>query len=657
MTVPYICISTQTESNPPQSQLEQLVGELNGGNTHQAEAVCRELLVMYPHSFLLMNILGVIFDSKRNYKGAVQAYDQAISLSSGYAEAYNNRALSLKALGEINRSISDFKSAINHNPKYWEAYLNLGVIQNEIGKLDNALESFSNVIKLAPSFPGGYYNAGIVSLRSGESDSALHYFEQAIKHNTNYVEAYSKCGLIYKELCDWGSALVMFNSALSINDSHIEALYNKGYVLNRLGKSGFACDCYRRVIELNPDQVEAHNNLGSVLKELGDFEAAIGCFETAINIDSGCVAAYSNLCAIKKFTESDSCIGKMKNLLHNPELSGSDKAKIHFSIAKACDDIGNHQDSFDNLIIGNNLRKEELSYSIEQDELLFQRILSVFDGSRVDDTQSALQCHQRPIFIVGMPRSGTSLVEQIIASHTEVYGAGELTGMGDVISRVLSPLWQLNTNNCYAESEVRKIRDGYVGVLEGLDTDKNIVVDKMPLNFRVAGVILQALPNAKIINMSRGPVATCWSSYKVNFSSVGNGYSYDLSDLADYYHLYKDLMEFWYKKFPGKIYDLHYEKLTENQEDETRKLLEYCELSWKDACLDFHKNMRAVKTASSTQVRQKMYTGSSEAWRKYEKHLHPLLDGLRKHGLIDQNGNSMIGINPNAANGINFVAK
>jgi hypothetical protein len=227
-----------------------------------------------------------------------------------------------------------------------------------------------------------------------------------------------------------------------------------------------------------------------------------------------------------------------------------------------------------------------------------------------------------------MPRSGTSLVEQIISSHPEVYGAGELNTIGQICVPLINKSSELK--NLY-EDDVESIRSNYLNFLTSLNVKEQIITDKAPLNFRFIGHILSAFPEAKIVHLKRDPIAICWSIYKSNWSGLGNSFSYNMDDLVNYYGLYDDLMKFWHKKFPGQIYDISYEKLTTNQESESKKLVEYCGLGWDKKCLEFYKNTRAVKTASSLQVRQKMYQGSSDAWKKYKSDLKPLIDGLKSY--------------------------
>jgi len=259
------------------------------------------------------------------------------------------------------------------------------------------------------------------------------------------------------------------------------------------------------------------------------------------------------------------------------------------------------------------------------------RIKTIFTTDIFADRKCMGDPDQTPIFKLGMPRSGTSLVEQLLASHSQVHGAGELDAMNKLVYPVLSNLSDQKVSPDSSEisqNDIIAVRDGYLEALAALNVSEKIITDKLPLNFLFIGFILSAFPKAKNIHVNRSPRATCWSIYRRYFSCMGNGYAYDMATLAKFYRLYIDLMAFWRERFLENIYDLNYENLTENQEQETHKLLLFCDLQWEEQCLDFHDNKRVVKTACNAQVRKKMYKGSSDAWRKYERHLQPLIKDL-----------------------------
>jgi hypothetical protein len=296
-------------------------------------------------------------------------------------------------------------------------------------------------------------------------------------------------------------------------------------------------------------------------------------------------------------------------------------------LAKVNENLGNQDEYFKFLHEGNRLRKQELNYSLDSSKNLSSTIKKMFSSPPSLSYKPLTIC---PIFIVGMLRSGTSLVEQIISSHYAVYGAGELNTLPTLINPIAKDYLTKGENDL-PEKTILSIRQQYLDSLSDFNVPENVITDKMPLNFQYIGFILSAFPEAKIVHLKRDARATCWSIYKNNFDSISVGFGHNLEDLAGFYGLYVELMDFWHQLFPDKIYDLCYEDLTTNQEEETRKLLQYCELDWDENCLNFHTNKRAVKTASSLQVRQKMYQGSSEAWKKHEGYIQPLIKALSSY--------------------------
>lgn len=409
-------------------------------------------------------------------------------------------------------------------------------------------------------------------------------------------------------------AVGVFDEAIRLMPGFAEAHSNRGNALKGLRRLEESVASYDKAIELKPELADAWHNRANALKDLGDLDDAIASYERAIRIRPDFAEAHRSLSALKSFAIDDPQIEVMESLLSGSRLQESSRSEICFALAKAQEDLGEYDRSFEFLEQGNRLRKQVLHYGIKEDRRLFDRIKAM----SVDtiDSASVTPAPVTPLFIVGMMRSGTSLVEQILASHSDVHGAGELEIMNQLIVPMLT------------SPDVRAVREQYLDALSDLDVPEKLITDKMPLNFRWIGIILAALPEAKIIHVKRDPRATCWSIFKHYFPDEGNAYAYDLRDLVEYHALYEDLMAFWREGYGDRIYDLSYEDLTENQEQVTRDLLAYCDLEWQPLCLDFHKTRRAVKTISAAQVRKQMYQGSSEAWRRYERHLQPLIDGL-----------------------------
>jgi tetratricopeptide (TPR) repeat protein len=418
------------------------------------------------------------------------------------------------------------------------------------------------------------------------------------------------------------------NRAIEVKPDNAEAYNNRGNALRSLGQLKAAVQSCDKAIELKPDFAEAYNNRGNILKDLGQLTGAAESYKKAIEFKPDFAIAHHNLSALKEYKPDDAQIELMEGLFTGLEPGISDRMYLCFALAKVYEDLDEYDRSFKYLAEGNHLRHRELNYNIDNDREMIAGIKEIITtGSLTLDVVPDGNASIQPLFIVGMPRSGTTLVEQILASHTKVHGAGEL----EALNRLVAPIMNLENSEDKSQlfqNAINTMHDGYLEALAALDVPEKIITDKNPLNFRWIGFILSAFPDAKIINLNRDSRATCWSIYKHCFSKEGNGYAYDMDNLVGFYKLYIDLMSFWHERYPNSIYDLCYEDLTENQEQETRRLLEFCNLEWEKQCLDFHKSERAIKTASAAQVRKKMYKGSSEVWRKYETHLQPLIKGL-----------------------------
>jgi len=364
------------------------------------------------------------------------------------------------------------------------------------------------------------------------------------------------------------------------------------------------------------------------------FNEALESYNEAIRLFPDYAEAHFNRSCLDEYAQvSDAELEFLERQIKRKDLPRADLKNYYFTLANACERAGDYARHFELLLAGNHLRRQEINYNFAAEQAVCAKIKTLFP-EKTDGVQQSAHAGDSsiiPIFIVGMPRSGTSLAEQIIASHSQVYGAGELTRLRQVIKPMIKAAVEMgrpDNDSILRKNIEHKIHADYLGYLEGLHRSEKFITDKMPSNFAFLGFILSTIPSAKIIHLKRSPMAVCWSIFKHNFSGGGNGYSYELDEIAEYYRLYHDLMEFWQTRFPGMIYHLDYEELTENQESETRKLLDYCGLDWEQSCLDFHATERDVKTASLVQVRKKMYRGSSSAWLSYEQQLQPLISKL-----------------------------
>ncbi len=507
---------------------------------------------------------------------------------------FNILGACFKALGQLENAEQMFKNAFTIKPDYAEAYFNYGVIQKLIGNIDEAINSYEKALSILPNYPDAHNNLGNAYREIGKTQEAIESYEWAVAYNSGFAQAFNNLGIAYRDLNKMDLAFESFEKSFSIKSDFTEPLFNSAIL---------------------------HKDLGN--KDLSEL-----ALKKLIAIDPNYFSAYRNLSGLITFSKNDPLIAQMESLYSDVDINQSDSIDLCFALSKVYEDLGDKKKQFKFLNEANKLRKKELNYSFQQSLDLHLTIKKIFRKPLPKIKKSLYSdSNIRPIFIVGMPRSGTSLVEQILASHKKVFGAGELSFLNDILNPILK---NIKTSSSFT-TDLLALREKYLSKISSIGADENIVIDKMPSNFRYIGFIKLAFPEAKIIHLERDAMATCWSIYKNYFASSGLGFSYNQNDLAKYYGSYREIIEFWHNTFPGQIYNLSYEGLTINQEDDIRNILKYCDLDWDKNCLNFHKNNRIVKTTSSIQVRQKIYQGSSEQWKKYKDYLKPLINGLKKN--------------------------
>jgi tetratricopeptide (TPR) repeat protein len=491
------------------------------------------------------------------------------------------------------------------------------------GRLDDAEKQAVSVTQDFPQHPFGWKVLGLVLGATGRKSEAIDALQTAVTLSPQDAEARSNLGVTLQELGRLDEALASYKQAIALSSDSTESHYNLGNTLKELGRLDEALASYKQAIALKPDFAEAHYNLGITLQELGRLDEALASYKQAIALKPDFAEAHRMLTSIKKFDAQDEQYSKMLRIYLNEDISIEQRCHINFALAKACEDLGNIEKAYTYYSEGNELRKKILNYDINQDVELFQKLKSSYPKIEKNSLEpDNLSKSLMPIFIIGMPRSGTTLVEQIISSHLQVTGAGELNFAKQFGAAIATGITEVNNQS------LLDLRHNYLNKLQNVSNGNLIVTDKMPQNFRYIGLLAAAFPEAKIVHVKRNPAAVCWANYKQYFVSKNIGYCYAIDDVISYYKLYENLMDFWTSTLSKRIYNLDYEQLTVNQENETRQLIEYLGLDWDESCLSPQKNKRRVTTASNSQVRQKVYQGSSEQWKKYKPFLNGAFDGL-----------------------------
>jgi tetratricopeptide (TPR) repeat protein len=498
-----------------------------------------------------------------------------------------------------------------------------------------AVDDRRRAVLLFPAFHQALFNLANAARRSGQTAEALKLYDRVARIAPGFAGGHNSAGALLRDEGHWRKALARFRAATVPDPSHVDAHLNLANIQRDLGAYPAARASYRRALLLRPDHGTAWNHLGIATQEAADRAGAIGVQRRAVTIAPRDVEAHRLLANLKRYsTAGDPHLAMLQSLLDDPTHGLDDRARLHFALGKAHEDLGAIDAAFDHYRQGNASRKSALGYELSQHATLMDRVKRAFPTTLSPRLRTHPEPAVRPVFIVGMPRSGTTLIEQILAGHPDVHAAGELQDLSRLSYRYL-PGTPEGGRTEYRSEDLAEIRRAYLDEIAKLAAGKAVVVDKMPGNFQWIGGIRAALPEARIINTDRDPRAVAWSLYRHYFPTAAHGYAYDLADIAGFHALYHDLMEFWARQSPGDILTLGYEAFTEAPEAGTRDLLAWCRLEWSDSCLDFHRAERPVKTASAAQVRRPVYRGSSDVWRRFAPNISAMLGGVDPLGFGD----------------------
>ena len=477
-----------------------------------------------------------------------------------------------------------------------------------------------------------YNLLGLILVGQDKIDDALNCYQKGIDLDQNNAMIYNNIALLYtNNKFDNKKAEYFYNKSIKANPINPEAYNNLGTLYKSVDRFEEAINCFKKAIDNNSKFVQAYHNLGNIYITVGKISEAKKTLFEAISVDPYYTNSHRTLSRLVKYNKEDDHFKKLKKINNEKNIKISDKINIAFALGKAYEDMNDYKNSFKMYQEANTLHDERIKYSIVRDKNRFKNIKNIFHKELFEKFRNTGFLNSSPIFILGMPRSGTSLVEQILSSHSEVFGAGERI----IIVKLLQKYFGEKNLSLFFEDDKNFNKDlfsiigkEYVSAIKNISDNSSRFTDKLPENFFWIGLIKLILPNAKILHCSRDPRDNCFSLFKNYFPNNSLDYSYNLHNVVEYYNLYYDLMNYWKNLFPKFIFEVKYENLVSNTEKEIRSMLNFCDLQWDNKCLDFYKNKRAVKTASDVQARNKIYSSSINLWKKYENFFKLYFDKL-----------------------------
>lgn len=466
--------------------------------------------------------------------------------------------------------------------------------------------------------------------KAGRLKEAEKAYRAVIALQPRHASAFDALGRLAFKAEQYATSVDLFRKAIVLEPQSAGFHLNLGNVLDQLNRADEAIDCYRRAIGLEPNLAAAHGNLGNIYVSQGRREEACHAFARAIEFAPRRGSYYRMRALVEPLRADDPLFARMEHLIR-PEtaLSDLDRVELHFALGTAYGDRGDYKRSFAHLLEGNALKRKHVSYDEEKVLGLLSRIETVFRREFLESRRDFGLATRAPIFVVGMPRSGSSLVEQILASHPDVFGAGEVQILPRLLRRFDSTVGRFpDTVPSLSSTQIHHLAEQYLATLRIEAPTAIHVVDKFLDNFMALGLISLMFPEAKVIHVQRDPVDTCLSCFALLFSGHIS-FAYDLGELGRFYRAYARLMDHWRAVLPaGRMLEVRYEELVTNFEAQARAIMEHCGLAWDERCRNFYKTRRLVRTSSALQVRQPIYQTAMTKWHAYRDLAQPLIETL-----------------------------
>lgn len=633
------------------------------GEIAQARALYAQVLEIDRRNFDALQLSGLCALQAGDNEAALRLLDRALALRQDVASVFNHRGIALRRLGDRDRALADFARVIGLDPRAADAHYNRANTLRELGRLEaaladyrqasglapgradilnnlggclrdldlhaEALACYDRLLALDPRHAEGHSNRGLVLQNLGRFEDALAAADRAIALNPGLAVAWRGRAAALLELGRVDDALVAADEALTREPDLADAHVTRGRIMMEQGQPEVASASFARALALKPGDADARLGLATLAAEAGRFTEAEALF-TAILADApGNVGSLHGLSGVRKYRADDPLFAAIADRLRDGRLTAEQREKLHHGYAKICNDAGRYDDAMAHFAMSKNCRPSR--FDLARHRAGYAALRQLFTPAFFEGRRGFGLADERPVFVVGMPRSGTTLTEQILSAHPAVRGFGELQDLPQLAKTLGGGL---RNPEAFGEAlaaldagAAARLAERYRAAYRGADPQLQRLIDKRPHNYELLGLIALMFPQAKIIHCRRNAMDNCLSMYMQDFN-VAHGYNRDLATLGHYYLAYEDLMAHWRAVLPLPIHDCVYEDTVADLEASARSLVDFLGLPWDPACLDYHAKERQVRTPSQWQVRQPVYRSSVEAWRRHEAHLGALKKAL-----------------------------
>jgi tetratricopeptide (TPR) repeat protein len=627
---------TILQGDPTNAEALHLLGlvTLQSGRPGEAVDLIRQALSRRPRAPVAYH-LGHACIAMRDFASAEAAFRQTLTLAPGHAEALFQLGNLLRARGDRAGAVDHYRQAVAAKPEFAEALINLGVLLAELGERDEAIAQLESAHKLRPKDAEILVNLGAISVPISFA-KATDAFRQALALQPDHFRALVNLGNLLASHKYTAEAAQCFERALAREPRNLQLRLALARALAEQDRADEAQACYEQVIAEDPTKIDAHLALARLHRHRGCFDDAGRAYANALHIDPHNTAALVGTVLHHKADLSPEQTVQVEQLAANPELPIEDRRHLHFALGQAKEASREYDAAFHHMAEANKLRLLEFEsidgpYDPSAEARQVEAIMQDFDAQHFERTAGFGIDSELPIYIVGMPRSGTTLCEQILASHSQVFGAGELPDIHQLVEDLT------RDDASYAKrltaTDVRTMAERELARLQERGPSAQRITDKHPFNFRHLGLIATLFPRVRFVHCRRDPMDTCLSCFSQDLTHKAI-WSGDLKTLGHAYRLYERLMAHWRAVLPARMLEVDYETVVDDLEGHTRRLIAFCGLEWEESCLDFHRTSRLVRTPSMEQVRRPIYRSSVGRWRKFEGHLAPLRDALSDRSAI-----------------------